>query len=132
VSKIKKYTPAALRELMVRDSIIAENYTLSFDNQVIDLLTNCRMTIILALGQMVEKVQDAPDGEAKQFWAREIGKINTATPQLTRVENYFFECEAMIRRLSIENADLLKTARGERERGDRLEKLMKEQIEINS
>ena len=130
--KIKKYTPAALRELMVRDSVIAENYTLSFDNQVIDLLTDCRMTIILALGQMVEKVQDAPDGEAKQFWAKEIGKINTAVLQLTRVENYFFECEAMIRRLSIENADLLQTARGERERGDRLEKLMKEQEIINS
>lgn len=130
--KIKKYTPTALKELMVRDSIIAENYTLSFDNQVIDLLTDCRMTIILALGQMVEKVQDAPDGEAKQFWAKEIGKINTAIPQLTRVENYFFECEAMIRRLSIENADLLQTAKGERERGDRLEKLMKEQELLNS
>lgn len=128
--KIKKYTPAALRELMVRDSIIAENYTLSFDNQVIDLLTDCRMTIILALGQMVEKVQDAPDGEAKQFWAKEIGKINTAIPQLTRVESYFFETEAMIRRQAMENDSLLQTAKAERERGDRLEKLMKEQEQL--
>jgi len=128
--KIKKYTPAALRELMVRDSVIAENYTLSFDNQVIDLLTDCRMTIVMALGQMVDKVKDAPDGEAKQFWAKEIGKINTAIPQLTRVESYFFETEAMIRRQAMENDSLLQTAKAERERGDRLEKLMKEQEQL--
>ena len=90
------------------------------------------MTVILALGQMVEKVAASPDGEAKQFWTREIGKINEATVQLTRVEAYFFECEAMIRRQAMENDSLLQTARAERERGDRLEKLMKEQEQLNA
>lgn len=129
--KVKKYTPTALRELLIRDYIIADNYTLSFDNQVLDLLNDCKMIIILALGRMVEKVKDAPEGEAKQFWAMEIGKISNATAQLTRIEHYFFETEAMIRRQAMENDNLLRTARAERERGDRLEKLMKEQEELN-
>jgi len=153
VSKIKKYTPELLDELRhektrgvfhirmpgtVKELILdyaitgTENDLINYTNEVLDLITDTKMDIVFAIGAMVDKVAASPDGEAKQFWAREIQKISSATANLDAVTMYFQENEWACRRITKDYFAVVQQARRDRQELDALKKLMKEQELLNT
>lgn len=150
MSQTLKYTPELLKELrfeakefhcnipgtikeFVADYALLgnENAYINYNNQIVDLIDNTRLSIIFAIGAMVEKVAASPDGEAKQFWAKEIGKINSSVGNLEIIARHFCESENIIRRMGKEYFDLLQGARRDQQELNGLKKLMKEQEELN-
>ena len=125
-------TPGTLREFVADYALLGrDNDYINYNNRIVDLIDNTRLSIVFAIGAMVEKVAASPDGEAKQFWAGEIGKINSAAAKLEIIANHFCETENIIRRMGKEYFELLQGARLFSQELDELKTFIKQQEELN-